>query len=221
MIQDDRDLELIRGWAHHVAPPTAAVKSRARELVLESLRRSRGSGDVSSKRRRLPRRRVLLVAAILGLLVIGGVGAFASDRLWLPGAVEPGNGVVSPREFEETRRLAGPELARALDIARFDWRERQVRGETEAELILGPHDDRRLRDCGSSKLEGAMLVLAHHEVAYCILGVDTSNPDSEFAARAIASRLISEKPFTNAELEKLKQRVAGAGVNPDGPEAPS
>ena len=209
MISDDRDLGLIRGWSSDVAPPTTAVRDLVRAQVIDAL------NQPSSKRH--ARRRLLLLAAIVGLLVLGAAGAFASGLLWAPGAVEPGNGVIVPEKFDQTRRLAGPELARALDIARFRWRERRIEGGTVPELLLGPHDDRRLKDCGSGKFEGSLLVLARRdEIAYCILGVDTSNPDSVFAARAIAGRLISGKPFTSAQLEKLKERVGESYPVADG-----
>lgn len=212
------ELELLRTWRPNMTDGSDVelVRARTRVSLMQEMKtavpQQRRTAAHPAHRWRLPYRRGAALIAAVGLVAAGGLAAVAALRA----TVAPDNGVITRPKFNATRELSGAQLAKALDIATFRW---ETGEDGEERLIVGPHADPELAHCGSGRFEGSMLVLTDGGTAYCILGVDTENPESEFAARAIASRLINEDVLTDNELEIIRLQSLLKAIDPSNPEA--
>jgi hypothetical protein len=127
---------------------------------------------------------------------------------WLPNPVPTA---------EATSSSEAAELVSASDfrIAELTW---SGKGDKEPILETRAGQDAALVGCGSDALEGSVLALAEEGLAYCIQGVDSSDPDSVFAARIVAAKLIGAV-FTDAELEVLRLETLLGYAKQESPEA--
>jgi hypothetical protein len=118
---------------------------------------------------------------------------------------------------EATSFSEAAELVSTSDfrIAELTW---SGKGDKEPILETRAGQDAALVGCGSDALEGSVLALAKEGLAYCIQGVDSSDPDSVFAARIVAAKLTGAV-FTDAELGVLRLETLLGYAKPESPEA--
>lgn len=188
-------LQRLAGRGNHATPEAEA---QAREALLAAIRQMP---------HRRPARRTFK-RAVIGFMAAALIG----------GGVAVASGMLTHESYERTKGLAGPSLGSDLDLPQARWDPSAASPGERAELTV-ESGERWTEGCGSDSVPGSMLVLTPDGSAYCILGIDTDNPEAVFEARAIAQRLITVEVPSEEELEILRLRVRLSYESPDSEEA--
>ncbi len=126
----------------------------------------------------------------------------------------------TPNPVPTAEATSSSEAAELVSTSDFSIAELTWSGKEGEEPVLEARSgqDAALVGCGSDALEGSVLALAKEGLAYCIQGVDSSDPDSVFAARIVAAQLTGAV-FTDAELKVLRLETLLGYAKPESPEA--
>lgn len=89
----------------------------------------------------------------------------------------------------------------------------------DARLVLDPDQPSHLGECGSDAYPGSFLILADHDVAYCIHGVDPSDLEQVNAAIILGRQLITGATYSEAQLEVLRLQTLLGYAKLESPEA--